>query len=226
LAYATIDELAAALRIGVTAANTPTLQACVDAAAAEIDHTVDRRPEQLLPSAVYAYADVQAAADPGPGNLRLDGNSTNSTTELYLDTVSYDGVDEQARLLLLATGDLVRLVDQVNSDSWVQFTLSASVADMTGWFTLPADQTGQGPIPLGLTDGMLLTLYFLRPSRMVQQQLALANRANVVRGVQWYKANDVAAGAAGFAETGILRPPTGAMPRRPLMPLKQQWGVG
>lgn len=40
--YATVDELAAALRITVTAANTASLQACLDAAAAEIDHAVDR----------------------------------------------------------------------------------------------------------------------------------------------------------------------------------------
>ena len=41
MAYATVDELAAALRVAVTAANTPALQACLDAAAVEIDHYVD-----------------------------------------------------------------------------------------------------------------------------------------------------------------------------------------
>jgi hypothetical protein len=41
VAYATVDELAAALRITVTAQNTPTLQACLDAAGEEIDHAVD-----------------------------------------------------------------------------------------------------------------------------------------------------------------------------------------
>jgi hypothetical protein len=41
MAYATIDELAAALRVTVTAANQATLQACLDAAAAEIDHAID-----------------------------------------------------------------------------------------------------------------------------------------------------------------------------------------
>ena len=41
MSYATVDELAAALRIRVTAENTPTLQACLDAATAEIDHEAD-----------------------------------------------------------------------------------------------------------------------------------------------------------------------------------------
>jgi hypothetical protein len=41
MAYATVDELAAKLRISVTAGNTAALQACLDAAAAEIDHSID-----------------------------------------------------------------------------------------------------------------------------------------------------------------------------------------
>jgi len=41
MAYATVNELAAALRISVTAANTDALQRCLDAAAAEIDHRID-----------------------------------------------------------------------------------------------------------------------------------------------------------------------------------------
>lgn len=41
MAYATVDELAASLRIRVTPDNTDALQACLDAASAEIDHEVD-----------------------------------------------------------------------------------------------------------------------------------------------------------------------------------------
>jgi hypothetical protein len=44
MAYATVDELAAALRITVTAANQAGLQACLDAAAVEIDASVDADP--------------------------------------------------------------------------------------------------------------------------------------------------------------------------------------
>jgi len=45
MAYCTIDDLAAVLRIRVTAANTPFLQRCVDAAAQEIDVGHDRFPD-------------------------------------------------------------------------------------------------------------------------------------------------------------------------------------
>jgi hypothetical protein len=42
VAYATVEELAAALRITVTPANEAGLQACLDAAAVEIDSALDR----------------------------------------------------------------------------------------------------------------------------------------------------------------------------------------
>jgi hypothetical protein len=42
MAYATIDELAAALRITVSPANQAGLQSCLDAAAIEIDDALDR----------------------------------------------------------------------------------------------------------------------------------------------------------------------------------------
>jgi hypothetical protein len=40
MAYATVEQLAAALRVAVTAKNTDWLQACLDASASEIDHAV------------------------------------------------------------------------------------------------------------------------------------------------------------------------------------------
>jgi hypothetical protein len=42
MAYASPDELAAALRVQVTPKNSALLQSCVNAAASEIDHALDR----------------------------------------------------------------------------------------------------------------------------------------------------------------------------------------
>lgn len=49
MAYADPDQLAAALRVQVTAANTDRLQACVDAASEEIDHALGRLDAEPLP---------------------------------------------------------------------------------------------------------------------------------------------------------------------------------
>lgn len=108
MAYATVEELAGALRIRANPENTPTLQACLDAAAAEIDHDTDR------------FAD--------------------------------------------------------------------------------------DPIPEGDP---------------------LANRVNIVRAVEWFKANDAAFGVIGFDQTGALTAPRDGFNRHAyaLTPLKEQWGI-
>lgn len=110
-AYATIEELAAALRITVTAANTSTLEACLEAAVVEIDDAIDAVPEAV--------------------------------------------------------------------PSWSE------------------------------------------------QQLALLNRVNVLRGVEWFKANDAAFGVLGFDQTGAVRIPKASFTRHALtlLPLKEQFGV-
>lgn len=107
MAYATVQELAAALRIQVTASNQASLQACLDAAAIEIDDAVDR-------------------------------------------------------------------IDPIPEDN------------------------------------------------------PLANRVNLLRGVEWFKANDAAFGVIGVSETGSLQAPRNTMRRHAiaLLPLKQQWGIG
>jgi|SRR5262245_32849867 len=120
--YATVDELAAALRIRVTPENTPALQACLDAAQAEIDHEVDWRP----------------AVNP------------------------------------LIAG--------------VPF--------------LPYDEG--------------------------DRRLALLNRVNLLRGVEWWKSNDAAFGVIGYNETtGALQAPRDGFNRHAaaLLPCKQQWAV-
>jgi hypothetical protein len=55
MAYATVDQLAEALRGRVTPANTQTLSDCLDAAAAEIDQYLDRvdpLPDPVPPAIV------------------------------------------------------------------------------------------------------------------------------------------------------------------------------
>jgi hypothetical protein len=56
---------------------------------------------------------------------------------------------------------------------------------------------------------------------------ALANRVNIVRGVEWWKANDAAFGVIGFDQVGSLQAPRDSFKRhqKDLTPLKVQFGV-
>jgi hypothetical protein len=55
----------------------------------------------------------------------------------------------------------------------------------------------------------------------------LINRVNVLRGVEWFKANDAAFGVLGYDQTGAIRTPRNGFARHALtlIPLKQQFGV-
>lgn len=56
---------------------------------------------------------------------------------------------------------------------------------------------------------------------------ALANRVNLLRGVEWFKSNDAAFGVIGYSDTGSLQAPRDTFARhgRSLVPLKQKWGL-
>jgi hypothetical protein len=56
---------------------------------------------------------------------------------------------------------------------------------------------------------------------------ALANRVNVLRGVEWVKSQDAAFGIIGSSETGALRAPRDSFARHAstLLPLKESFGV-
>jgi hypothetical protein len=54
----------------------------------------------------------------------------------------------------------------------------------------------------------------------------LANRVNILRGVEWYKSNDAAFGVIGTADTGVLAAPKTAFGHHvALTPLRQRFGV-
>jgi hypothetical protein len=55
----------------------------------------------------------------------------------------------------------------------------------------------------------------------------LANRVNILRGVEWAKANDAAFGVIGFDQTGSLMAPRDGFNRHAytLSPLKKHWGL-
>lgn len=81
MAYATVDQLAAALRIRVTPENTAALQAKLDAAAVNCDQFMDRPVDQPLPDPAPAgvveantliAVDLWKAADAAFGVLGFD----------------------------------------------------------------------------------------------------------------------------------------------------------
>lgn len=79
MAYADVAQLAAALPVRVTAESTPVLQACLDAAAAEIDAKLDRTeplpdppPEIVVRTNLNRAVEWYKAPDTANGGVGFD----------------------------------------------------------------------------------------------------------------------------------------------------------
>lgn len=100
MAYATVDELAAALRVRVTDANRASLQQKLDAAAVEIDQFLDREdplpdpaPPNVIEANINAGVDLVKAADAAFGIVGLSDIGA-------LRVSTADAVARQAGLLM------------------------------------------------------------------------------------------------------------------------------
>lgn len=102
MAYATVEELGAALRVRVTDTNRDSLQQKLDAAAVEIDAYLDRDPATPLPTPappnvieanINAAVDLAKAADAAFGIVGMSDIGA-------LHVSSADAVSRQAGLLM------------------------------------------------------------------------------------------------------------------------------
>jgi hypothetical protein len=180
------------------------------------------------PPAPYLFSTSTQASDPGPGRVRYNKASTPPTSQLYFDALDADGVDRTAGLQEAASTDVVELADAALNDVWERFQLTGPAVNNTGWFSLPVAFLRASTVKLDRSEGNELAVMTLRLARLLPPlELALANRVNLVRGVEWWKSNDAAFAVIGFDETGSLQAPRDSFKRHAyeLIPLKKRWGL-
>lgn len=226
MAYATVDELAAKLRIAVTVGNTAGLQSCLDAAAQEINATLDLAPGTVT-AGRYLFSTVLTSADPGPGYFRFDKTALPATKKMFVDYLDADGVDRSAGVLSSAADDLIQISDWGNANDWARFIVGGAAIDRGGWVEIPVNyDTGSGTLALGQAEPAQVA--GLRPSVVLGQKLALAKEVNMLRAVEWWKSNDAAWNVLADTSGAGLRLPKNTFARHAatLLPLKQRFGIG
>jgi hypothetical protein len=222
VSYATVEELAGALGIRVTPENTGALQACLDAARVEIDHFVDAEGYTAV-SASWLFDAAGTAADPGAGELRRDKSNPPAVAFLYVSATDADGATHGAGEL--QQDDRLRMHDPASA--WDDYVMTGPAVDNTSWLSLPVDYLGSSDAVPSFTAGVRVLLTAARPTPLITRKLALANRVNLVRGVEWWKSNDAAFGVIGFDQVGSLQAPRDSFMRhqKELIPLKARFGV-
>jgi hypothetical protein len=98
----------------------------------------------------------------------------------------------------------LRVAVTPKNSEWLELCLDAAASEIDHQIDRPADDPLPDPPP------------------------ALATTVNVARAIEWYKANDAAFGAVGFADIGVLAAPADPFARHAnsLIPLKVQFGIG
>jgi hypothetical protein len=124
----------------------------------------------------------------------------------------------------LAVGDAVTL-SLSGSAGTLQYRVTDDVTDNGGWYTIAVELVSNDG--LTLDHGDTVSVYAERANAPVGDGLALANRVNIVRAVEWWKAQDAAFGVIGFDQTGALQAPRDGFNRHryTLTPLKEGWGI-
>lgn len=99
--------------------------------------------------------------------------------------------------------EALRVTVTTKNAEWLGLSVEAAASEIDQYLDRPADDPLPEPPP------------------------ALATTVNVARGIEWYKANDSAFGAVGFADIGVLAAPADPFARhaRTLIPLKVKFGV-
>lgn len=99
--------------------------------------------------------------------------------------------------------EALRITVTAKNQEWLDLSLDAAASEIDHYLDRPASDPLPDPPP------------------------ALATTVNVARGIEWFKANDAAFGAIGFADIGALNVPSDPFARhaRTLIPLKVQFGV-
>lgn len=84
------------------------------------------------------------ATDPGSGNLKGDNATQSSITTLYQSTTTANGMNLQAGLALLKSGDVYIVTEEGDTARFIVFTISGAPVDNTGWWTIPVTVSQNG----------------------------------------------------------------------------------
>lgn len=80
--------------------------------------------------------------DPGNGNYKLDNVASASINNIYIDSLTKNGLDVSVFIRNLRGNQKIYVQDKADSTKSFLFSLSGSSVDNTGWFTIPVTFVG------------------------------------------------------------------------------------
>lgn len=91
----------------------------------------------------YKSSSTTTQSDPGAGKVRWNNSTQASATQLYIDTVTQDGIDLSSFVGRIAAGDTLHLQDKDDATVYQNWLIGA-VVNETGWITMPVTFVSSG----------------------------------------------------------------------------------
>src|SRR5262249_26089295 len=85
---------------------------------------------------------------PTSGRFRTNTGNAASATQMAIHRIGVNGIDRADTLRTQRSGDIIKLQDKANADSWARFTLTSNPIDNSTWFQFNvAFDAGGGTAP-------------------------------------------------------------------------------
>jgi len=96
----------------------------------------------------WTFAIATAAADPGVNTVRFNNTTLASVTNIYFDDISNSGFDVGVWINRLKNGERLYVQKSNDPSSFVEFRVTGTPVDNTGWWTVPVVVVSSGTIPV------------------------------------------------------------------------------
>jgi hypothetical protein len=129
----------------------------------------------------YNFKSSTITGDPGPGNFKYNSATTSSITNIWIDPITRTGLDFSKVISQLKGDTKIYIQQRTDSSKASLFSLSGSVVDNGGWYTIPVNHEASAAGGIPTADATCIFVFlnqnYINSGSTYQITSSWANRA-------------------------------------------------
>jgi hypothetical protein len=105
----------------------------------------------------FNQTSIDTTTAPASGRFRTNSGNAATATQFAIHRISINGFDRADTLRTQHVGDIIKLQDKTNADSWARFIVQAASIDNVDWFQINVAFDSGGGTPPGNNQEILFT---------------------------------------------------------------------
>src|SRR5215475_3083521 len=105
----------------------------------------------------FNQTSTDTTTSPTTGRFRTNSGNAATATQFAIHRISINGFDRADTLRTQDVGDIIKLQDKNNADSWARFIVQATPIDNVDWFQINVAFDSGGGTPPGNNQEILFT---------------------------------------------------------------------